>query len=42
MNELYWIMVLDYVYYVSCIVMIVGGLIAVGTWIVSFILRCNT
>ena len=42
MNELYWIMVLDNVYYVSCIVMIVGGLIAVVTWIVSFILWCNT
>lgn len=38
MSELYWIMVLDNVCYVSCIVMIVGGLIAVGAWIVSFIL----
>lgn len=36
MSELYWIMVLDNVCFVSNMVMIIAGLIAAGAWVVSF------
>ena len=42
MSELYWIMVLDNVCFVSNIVTITAGLIAVCAWIVSFICYSET
>lgn len=35
MSELYWIMVLDNVCFVACIVMIVGGLAALAAWVAA-------
>ena len=41
MSELYWIMVLDNVCFVSNMVMIIAGLLAVCAWVVSFICYCD-
>lgn len=42
MSELYWIMVLDNVCFVSNMVMIIAGLIAACAWVVSFICYSET
>ena len=42
MSELYWIMVLDNVCFVSNMVMFIAGTIAVAAWIISFICYSET
>ena len=42
MSELYWIMVLGNVCFVSNMVMYIAGIIAAGAWIVSFIYYSET